>query len=197
MLSDIGVGISDGSAVVGDDVGHLVGAESLGLDLAELELGFLGVDLVGLISSLHVVENSEMLSSLVNGNNIHDSEWVSGVLSDLAIDFNVAILILDNLDDLLSGEGISESVLEENAKGNRFSCLVWAGGGLHGVSAAQLVQHPVVRGCEPLHVLLWSSSLITIAHILISTNLFVAQMLLLLLLWMQLTIFGLLKIYIK
>ena len=197
MLSDIGVGISDGSAVMGDDVGDLVGAESLSLDLAELELSLLGVNLVGLESSFHVIENSELLSSLVNGNNIHDSEWVSGVLSDLAIDFNVAILILDYLDDLLPGEGISESVLEENAKGNRFSCLVWAGGGLHGISAAQLVQHPVVRGGEPLHVLLWSSSLLTLAHILISNNLSVMQMLLLLLLWMQLTIFGLLKIYIK
>lgn len=127
MLSDVGVRVSDSPGIVGDDVGDLVGSDSLGLDLAELEGGLLGVDLVGLISSFHVVENSEMLSSLLNSHDIHDSEWVSGVLSHLAIDLDVSILILDNLDDFLSGEGVPESVLEENTKGNRFSCLVWAG----------------------------------------------------------------------
>lgn len=110
MLSDVGVGVSDGPGVVGDDVGNLVRANSLRLDLAELEGGLLGVDLVGLISSLHVVKNSEVLSSLLNSHDIHDSKWVSGVLSHLAIDLDVSILVLDNLDDFLSGEGVPESV---------------------------------------------------------------------------------------
>ena len=80
---------------------------------------------MGLISSLNIVD-SEVFSSLFNSDNIHDSKWVSGVLSHLAINLNVTILVLDDLSNLLSGEGVPESVLEENAKGNRFSCLVWA-----------------------------------------------------------------------
>lgn len=124
VLLDIGVWVSDGSTVVGDDVGDLVLSHSLSLNAAELERGLLGVDLMGLVSALHVVENSEVLSSLFNGNGVHDTEWESGVSSHFVVNLDQSFLVLNNLDGLLSGKSVMESASQENIERNTFSSFV-------------------------------------------------------------------------
>lgn len=147
MLFDIGVRESNGSAVVGDNVGDLVGSHGLLLDLAELESGLLLVDLVCLESALHVVKNTEELAGLFNGDNVHHAEGEPGVSSNFAVNLNHAFLVLNDLDHLLSVQGILQSVLEEHGEGEALSQLVGAGGGADSVLSAELVQHPVGRSC--------------------------------------------------
>ena len=63
---DVGVGETDGSAVVGHNVGDLVLAEGLLGDLAEFEAGLVSVDSVWHESSLDVLEDSEVLVGLLD-----------------------------------------------------------------------------------------------------------------------------------
>lgn len=161
MLFDIGVRISESSAVVGNNVGNLVGTHSLSSDTAELELGFFGVDLVSLKSTFHVVKDSEELASSFNGDDVHDSKRESGFSSDLAINLDQTFLVFNNLHCLLTGESVSQSVSEENGQGDALSSLVGSGGGSCGVNSSEFVQHPVGRSSDSLLVLLRSSCLNT------------------------------------
>ena len=85
---------SDGSSVDGDNIRNLVLSNGFLHDLAKLEGGFLGVNSVWLESSLGVHENSEMLVGLVNGDDIHNSEWESMVSSNLSVDLDETFLIV-------------------------------------------------------------------------------------------------------
>jgi hypothetical protein len=118
---DVGVGESNGSAVVGGDVWDLFLADSLGDNLAELESGLLGLDSVGLESSLNIEENSEVLVGLLNGDNVHLTKRVSVVSSDLSVDSDETLLVVDDLSGFISGESILESLLEENVQGDALS----------------------------------------------------------------------------
>ena len=70
---DDGVGVADGPPVGGVQVGDGVGA-GLGLpDLAQLVLGLLGGDPVHGEPPLHVVDDAEVLSGLLDLDDIHES----------------------------------------------------------------------------------------------------------------------------
>lgn len=115
VLLDVGVGETDGSTVVGDNVWDLVLTNALTLDLAKLEASFLGLNSVGLETSLDVVEHTEVLTGLVDGNNILETNGVLGVTSDLVVDSDVVgTLVTDDLDDLLAGKSVLQSVSEED-----------------------------------------------------------------------------------
>lgn len=64
------VGVTDGAAVVGDDVGDTLGAELVLLDLAQLEGGLLGRDAVDGEAALDVVEQTEVLAGTLNGDDV-------------------------------------------------------------------------------------------------------------------------------
>jgi hypothetical protein len=55
------------------------------------------------------------------------SEGESVVSSDLSVDLDESLLILDNLSSLVSGGGVLEFLLEENIEGNALSKLVGSG----------------------------------------------------------------------
>lgn len=105
---------SNGSAVVGNNVWNFVFANLLLDDLAELEAGFLGVNSVRNELAFDVKEDSEMFVGLLNGYNVHLSEWVSEVSSDLSVNFNEALFVVGDLSSFVSGESILKSLLEEN-----------------------------------------------------------------------------------
>jgi len=67
---DCGVGVSDGSSVVGNEVGDTLGSELVLLDLEELEGRLLGGDSVDGESALDVVKESEVLARLLNGDDV-------------------------------------------------------------------------------------------------------------------------------
>lgn len=124
MLLDVGVGVPDCSAVVSDDVGDLVLAHGLSLDGAELEAGLLGVDLVSLVATLGVEEDSEVLSGLGNADHVHDAEGEAGISPDFVVNLDQTFLIPNDLNGLLSAEGVVESVFKEDVQGDAFSPLV-------------------------------------------------------------------------
>jgi hypothetical protein len=70
---DGGVGVTDGAAVVGNDVGDTLGAKLATADLAKLEVGLLGGDAVDGEATLDVVEETEVLARLLNGDDIWGS----------------------------------------------------------------------------------------------------------------------------
>ena len=136
VFLDIWVRESESSAVMGNNVWDFVGAHGLSLNAAELELSLLGVDLVSLISTFHVVEDSEELASLLNGDDVHNTEWELGVSSDLVVDLDESFLVFNDLNSLLTRNCISQSISKEYRKGNALSSFVGASAGSGGVNSS-------------------------------------------------------------
>lgn len=127
-------------------------AELNTLDLAELVLGLLGLDAVDGEASLGVVDETEVLASLLDRNNVHEAGGVSRVGADLAVNLDKA-LHQDGL-GLAAIEGVLEAVADEDDERQALALLVRTGRGLGGVGAAELVQQPVRRRSKALLVLL-------------------------------------------
>jgi len=108
---DSRVGESDGSTIVGNDVGNLVGADSLLGDLAKLVLGFFLSDVSEDESSLYVIKNSVKFTSLLDADDVHQTGRESGVLSDLTIDGNVAFLVVYDHHDFSTSKSVLKTVL--------------------------------------------------------------------------------------
>lgn len=122
--TDLGVRVSNGSTVMGDNVRDRVFANALSLDLAELELGFLLGDLNGGEASLNIVEDSEVLSGLGDGDDVHESEGESVVSADLVVHSDVSVvLIFADLKALSTGESVLQSGSEEDRHGDALSHL--------------------------------------------------------------------------
>ena len=156
---DVGVGETDGTAVVGHNVGDLVLADLLLGNLAKLEASLLSINSVGLEAALNVVEHAEVLAGLLNGNNVHEAEGEPMVLSLLVVDLDVGGLVLADLHALLVGESVLKSVLEEDAKGKAFTELVGAGRGAGSVNALELIKAPGGGSEHALKMLFGSTSL--------------------------------------
>lgn len=122
------------------------------LDLAQLVLGLLGLDAVDGEAALGVVDETEVLASLLNGDDVHVTGGVGDVGADLAVDLDEA-LHHDGL-GLAVVESILEAVSDEDDQGHAVAELVRTGRGLGGVQAGQLVQEPVGGGAKALLVLL-------------------------------------------
>lgn len=81
------------------------------LDLAQLELGLLSLDAVDGETPLGVVDETEVLAGLLEGNDVHETSRVGGVGADLAV----------NLDQTLHHDGLGlaavQGVLETIERG--------------------------------------------------------------------------------
>lgn len=61
------------------------------LDLAKLVFGLLGLDSVDGEATLGIVDKTEVLASLLDRDDIHESCWVGGIGADLAINLDQAL----------------------------------------------------------------------------------------------------------
>ena len=68
--SDMGVGITDGSAIVGDDVGNSTVADGDATDFQELVGRFLRCDAVDGETALNIIEETEVFSRFFDRDNI-------------------------------------------------------------------------------------------------------------------------------
>merc|ERR1711862_764696 len=102
VFFNIWVGVSECPSVVGNHKWNLVWSHSLSLNLAEVEFSFIGINFVGLESSFDIIKNSEKVTGLIQRNNVHHSKGISGVFSDLIVNFDETFLILNNTVDILS-----------------------------------------------------------------------------------------------
>jgi len=130
------VWVSDGSAVVCHQVWDVVLLAEELLHSAELVAGLLGGDSVDDESALGVIDESEVLVGLLEGDNIHETGWVLDVSSDLAVDLDH--LAHHDLLALVSGKGVVESVSDEDGEWEALSELVWAGIGSEAENATGL-----------------------------------------------------------
>lgn len=111
---DVGVGETESAAVVSDNVGDLVLAKGLSLDLAQLEGSFFGLNAVGLETALNIVEDAEVLTSLGNGDDVLETKRVAGITADLVVDLDVGILVFADLDDFVAGKSVLQTVAEKD-----------------------------------------------------------------------------------
>lgn len=78
------------------------------LDLAELVLGLLASDAVDGETALGVVDEAEVLASLLDGDNVHEASRVGRVGADLAVDLDEALH--DDGLHLATVEGVLQTV---------------------------------------------------------------------------------------
>ena len=127
-------------------------AELDALDLAQLVLGLLGLDTVDGEAALGVVDEAEVLASLLDADYVHEAGGVGHVGADLAVNLDQA-LHEDGL-GLAVVEGVLEAVADEDNQRQAVAELVRTGRRLGGIDAGQLVQQPVRGRIEALLVLL-------------------------------------------
>jgi len=114
------------------------------LDLAELVLSLLGLDTVDSEAALGIVDETEVLAGLVDGDDVHETGGVADVGSDLVVDLDEALhhdglgLTAKSRHSLASSshfftaktrqnalvEGISESVSDEDDEREALAGLV-------------------------------------------------------------------------
>lgn len=136
---DSRVGVSDGSAIVGNDVGNALGTKLMLSDLEELESSLLGGNSVNGESALDVVEKTEVLARSLNGDDIyrpglaaristspssptHETSGEGLVSPDLAVDLDESLL--NNSSDLTASKSVLQTVSKEDGEGKRLPELV-------------------------------------------------------------------------
>lgn len=122
------------------------------LDLAQLVLSLLGLDAVDGEATLGVENQTEVLASLLDGDDVHEAGGEGGVGADLAVNLDET-LHQDAL-GLTVVEGVLETVAQEDDEGQAFSLLVGTGRRLGSVDTRELVEKPVRGGAKALLVLL-------------------------------------------
>lgn len=167
------VRVADGASVVGDNErngGSATGLERVGsngvlvsphqlADTAELEGGFLLVNRHEGESSLGVVQQTEVLSGFVKGDNIHESGWEVHISADLLVDLDETVH--DNDLHLSTGERVLEAVTEEHDHRDRLTQLVRTRRGARSVDSAQFGQHPCLWRYETFQMFLMTATLTT------------------------------------
>lgn len=96
------------------------------LDLSELVLGLLASDAVDGEATLGVVDETEVLASLLNADDVHEASWVGGIGADLAVDLDQALH--DDGLGLATVERILQAVTDEDDEGHAVAELVGTGG---------------------------------------------------------------------
>jgi len=163
---DDGVSETDGATIVGGDVGDdSILADSKGVaadgsllglanldDTAELEVSLNIVDLVKNELTLGGVEETEVLASLLDGDDIHETSGVVELGADLTVNLDVAAL--DDGEGLLAGKRVLQAVTEDEGNGEALTDLVGTSGGTGSPDTTKLGEHPVLGSGEALHMFL-------------------------------------------
>lgn len=153
--------VADGSSIMGNDIWNLVLSKALSLNFAEFEGGFFGVNSDGLESAFDVVKNTEVLASLGDGDDVHETGGEFMVSSDTVVDLDVLVISVSaDLKNFLTVKSVLQSAAEKYGKWEAVSQLVWSSAWAGGVHSTEFGQKPMFGGKHALHMLLRSSSLL-------------------------------------
>jgi len=83
--------VTDSSCIVRDQEWDSALAQLNSLDFAQLVFRLLSLNSVDGEAALGVVDQTEVLASLINADDIHESSWVCGIGSDFSIDLDQAL----------------------------------------------------------------------------------------------------------
>jgi len=150
------VRVTDSSSIVRDQEWDSALAQLHSLDLSKLVFCLLGLDSVDSEATLGIVDQAEVLASLLDADDIHEASWVGGISADLAINLDQALH--NNCFGLARVEGILQTVSDEDDKRHAVSQFVRTGGRTGSIGTGQFVQEPVRWSAQALLVLLWSST---------------------------------------
>jgi len=153
---DLWVWVANRSCIMRHKEGDAALAQLDTADLAQLVFGLLGGDSVYGEAALGVVDEAEVLASLLDANDILEASWVGRVGADLAVDLDKTLH--NNLLDLTAIEGVLQSVADEDDERHAVAQLVGTWRGLWRVGTGQLVEEPVRWRGQPLLVLLWTAT---------------------------------------
>jgi len=115
---------ADGSSVVGDEVWESLLSLLNVSDFDEFVFCLLWSYSVDLEASLDIIEDTEEFFSFWDRDDIHESERIVDVSSDLSIDFDQSLH--NNFSHISSGECIFQSISENDDERDRFSKFVWS-----------------------------------------------------------------------
>ena len=135
-----------------NQVGNPALSELHALDLAQLVLGLLSLDAVDGEAALNVVDQAEVLASLLDGDDVHEAGRVGRVGADLAV--NLDQTLHENGLGLAVVQRVLEAVANEDDQREGIASLVRTGRGLGGVDTGKFVEKPVRGGAKALLVLL-------------------------------------------
>jgi hypothetical protein len=108
-------------------VGNSALAKLHTLDFAELVCGLLSSYPVDGVATLGIVDEAEVLASLLECDNVHEAGGVGRIGADLAVNLDET-LHEDGL-DLARVEGVLQAISEEDHQRQRVAKLVRTGGG--------------------------------------------------------------------
>merc|ERR1711937_758023 len=145
VYANQGVWVADGAAIVCGDEG----------DASDTQSELVVIETVEHVAALGVEKHTEVLVSLLDGDDIVEATGEVGVGTDAAVDLHQTHHA--DLLHLLLGEGIFETVTEDEHQGEALAELVGTGRWAWGPGAAHLVEHPVLGGIKPFQMLLWTT----------------------------------------
>jgi len=137
---DDGIGVADGAAIVGNNVGDAFCAESDLSDFEELIGSLLGSDTVDGEAALDIIEEAEMFARLLNRDNIHETGGVSCIRPYFSV--NLDQPLIHDGGNFTTVQGIFQAVTEEDGEGKGFAKLVRSRGRAGGVGTRQFIEHP-------------------------------------------------------
>ena len=123
--------VTDSTAIVGGDVRDTLGTNHDLSNLAELVLGFFVSDTVDGETTLDVVDETEVFTSLFNADNIHETSGEGGVGTDLTVNLDKT-LHQDGL-DFTTVKSVLQTVTDEDDQRQTFTSLVRTRGRLRGI----------------------------------------------------------------
>merc|ERR1719382_325716 len=106
------IGVTNCSAIRGVQIGDVLGSSLDFTDTAQLVFCVLVGDPVDGVTSLDIIDQTEVFASLFNLDDIHETSWESGISTNFAVNFNQSLL--HNSLDLLGGQSVLQTVSQEN-----------------------------------------------------------------------------------
>jgi len=152
---DLRIRVADGATVVGHKVRNTTVSHGQLSHTAQLEFGLLRSDAVDDKAALLVVKDAEVLASLLQSDDIHEAGGVTRIGANLAVDLHETLQ--GDVHHLATSQSVLETVTQKEDERKALTQLVWASSGADSVCTTELVQHPVLRGCDTLKMLLWAA----------------------------------------
>jgi len=149
---DLRIRVTDGTTVVGHEVGDTTVSHGKLGHTAQLELGLLGSDAVHDETALLIIEDTEVLAGLFQRDNIHEASGVARIGADSAVDLHKTLN--GDVHNLTTSQSVLQTVADEEHKREALTELVGASGWANGVCTTHLIKHPVLGCCETLQMLL-------------------------------------------
>ena len=155
IYSHVGVRETKSPAVMGDSNRYLLGTHVPLLNAAKLVLRLVLLNAVEHKASLGIVEETEEIPTLLEGDNIHKTGGVVVISADLSV--NLDTTLHANLLAFLSSQSVLETLSEDDGNRETLALLMGSLAGLWGPHTTHFAEIPVAGRIEALEMFLRSA----------------------------------------